>query len=517
MLMKINRSLLFRILLLVPAILSLSAGFTSCGNSNSANTPLTVLSITGGNVSVQKSGSGSWIDGKEGLTMTKGDRIKTDSGGKAVITFFDGSIIELNGDTEISLDELIAKSASSPKTIKIGQKIGETTSTIVKLVDPASKYEINTQSGVAAVRGSKMFVKVASDNTTSVYNLEGSISFTAQGNTVLIPVGSGSSAKPGEVPSAPQPGLPSGIGTSGVTSGLISVSSLTGWQQTNLQLNAGDKFYVEYRGGSWSVNIHGYPYVGPLGLPADIDNKVDNGSKITVSVPYGYLIGKVGSGNVINIGNKGGPFTADASGFLSLRMNDGDKTLGDNDGAITVAVRAIVYSALHDFSTTNGNPNGNWSYGWMPADFSKFNIYSAHGAFMWYGNIGRDLTPYIWNNTGDLTNGVPPGLGSTNGIASGVPTGWLSLHPGPGTEPSVLRWTAPVAGSVHVTGQFLAGDSGIMTVAVRHNSQEVWKATNSGSFDLNIKISEGDNVDFAVYGGYGYGNTPISATISYGN
>jgi len=47
--MKINRSLLFRILLLVPAILSLSAGFTSCGNSGS-NTPLTVLSITGGNV-----------------------------------------------------------------------------------------------------------------------------------------------------------------------------------------------------------------------------------------------------------------------------------------------------------------------------------------------------------------------------------------------------------------------------------------------------------------------------------
>jgi len=53
------------------------------------------------------------------------------------------------------MDELIAKSASSPKTIKIGQKIGETTSTIVKLVDPASKYEIDTQSGVAAVRGSK--------------------------------------------------------------------------------------------------------------------------------------------------------------------------------------------------------------------------------------------------------------------------------------------------------------------------------------------------------------------------
>jgi len=73
---------------------------------------------------VQKSGSGSWSDGKEGMTLSKGDRIKTDSGNTASITFFDGSVIELNGGTEISLDELTAKSASTNKKIEIGQKIG---------------------------------------------------------------------------------------------------------------------------------------------------------------------------------------------------------------------------------------------------------------------------------------------------------------------------------------------------------------------------------------------------------
>jgi len=232
-------------------------------------------------------------------------------------------------------------------------------------------------------------------------------------------------------------------------------------------------------------------------------------------VPYGYLLGKVGSGKEILIGNKGGPFTADVSGFLSLRINDIDSTLGDNDGAITVNLRATVYSAVDEFSTTNENPNGSWSYGWMPTDFSKFNAYSAHGTFMWYGDLGSDLTPYVWINTGDLTNGVPPGITSTNGIASGVPTGWLSLHPGPGAEPSVLRWIAPVTGDVHVTGQFLAGDRGSMTVSIHHNNLQIWHATDSGSFDLNIKIAAGDTIDFLVYGGYGYGNTPISAVISY--
>ena len=492
-----TRSVLCRVLFLISIIMPLLLGISACG-TNAANTPLTVLSITGGNVLVQKAGSSSWVNGKEGSTLVKGEKIKTDAGGKAAITFFDGSIIELNGGTEISLDELNSKSTTSPKIIKIGQKIGETTSTIVKLVDPASKYDIDTPSGVATVRGSKMFVRVTSDGATNVYNIEGAISLTAQGKEVMIPVGSVSSVKPGEVPSAPQPGTPPGIGASN----MASISSRTGWQQTGLYLKSGDKFYVEYAGGSWTVNIHGYPYVGLDGLPLDIDKKVDNSSKIAVSVPYGYLLGKVGSGNVIIIGNKGGPFTADASGFLSLRMNDGDATLGDNDGAITVTLRTTTYSALDEYSTSNGNPNVSWAYGWMPTDFSKFNIYTTHTSFQWYGPLGSDLTPCIWLNS--------------NNLGYGVPNGWLSLHPGPGTEPSVLRWTAPVAGNIHVTGEFLAGDGGIMQVAIRHNNQQIWNATDAGKFDLNIKVVDGDTIDFAVYGGYGFGNTPISATISYG-
>jgi hypothetical protein len=120
-----------------------------------------------------------------------------------------------------------------------------------------------------------------------------------------------------------------------------SISSTTGWQQTAQYLNAGDKFYVDYRGGSWSVDYKNFPYVGPGGYSADIDNTIAPGSnaKIDTSVPYGYLLGKVGNGKEILIGNKGGPFTADVNGFLSLRINDIDSALGYNDGAITVALR----------------------------------------------------------------------------------------------------------------------------------------------------------------------------------
>jgi hypothetical protein len=139
----------------------------------------------------------------------------------------------------------------------------------------------------------------------------------------------------------------------------------------------------------------------------------------------------------------------------------------------------------------------------MPTNFSTFNIYTTHNSYQWYGPQGGDRTPSIWINNGDP--------------AYGVPTGWLSLHPGPDMEPSVLRWTAPIAGNIHVTGQFLTGDGGIMKVAVRHKNEMIWTATDSGSFDLETKVATGETIDFVVYGGYGFGNTPVSAAIFYGN
>jgi hypothetical protein len=345
-----TRSSLFKIIFLVPVLFSLMLGISSCATKVAAFTPLTVLSIVGGNVEIQQPGATSWTNGKEGITLEAGDKVKTDAGATATITFFDGSTIELNSSTEISLDELLSKSSTSPKTIKIGQTIGETSSSIVKLVDPASRYEVDTQAGVAAVGGSKMVVTVATDGTTGVYNLEGIISFTAQGQEVMIPVGSVSTATPGQVPSTPQPGTPPLINAAGVT----SIFSQTGWQRTALYLNAGDKFYVDYSGGSWTVDYKNFPYVGPAGYTADIDKTIAPGYKVDASEPYGYLLGEVGNGKEIRIGDNSGPFTADASGFLSLRINDSDPTLRDNDGAITVSLRGTATAA----ATINGN-NGN--------------------------------------------------------------------------------------------------------------------------------------------------------------
>ncbi|WP_172452664.1 PEP-CTERM sorting domain-containing protein [Chromatium okenii] len=177
--------------------------------------------------------------------------------------------------------------------------------------------------------------------------------------------------------------------------------------------------------------------------------------------------------------------------------------------SVTTVKATTIWDPVTEFSINNGNPNGVWSYGWMPTNFSSFNPYTNVRPTTpypgWYrpGSSGEYLTPTIMrNDSGTQAWGVAPGQ--------------LTLHPGRSYEPSVLRWTAPanITGSVTIQGLFLAGDSGQMQVDVRRNGVEIWQAQDHGAFDLVANVVSGDTLDFAVYGGWAYGNTPLAALLT---
>jgi hypothetical protein len=90
-----------RFLILIPVFLSVFLGAASCGSEVAAFSPLTVLSGINGVVLIQRPGASDWINAKEGTTLEAGDKIKTDTGAKASITFLDGSMIDLNGGIDI--------------------------------------------------------------------------------------------------------------------------------------------------------------------------------------------------------------------------------------------------------------------------------------------------------------------------------------------------------------------------------------------------------------------------------
>jgi hypothetical protein len=166
--------------------------------------PQTILSLTGGDVFIKRAGTDTWVLAGVGTTLQAGDYIKAASGAHAEITFFEGSTIELQGDTQISLSE-ISLSATGSTTIHLSQYFGETVSRVKQLTDAESSYEIETQAAVAAVRGSTMIVTVEEDGTTTVTNVEGNIWVSAQGTDVAVPEGMQSTTKPGETPGEPEP------------------------------------------------------------------------------------------------------------------------------------------------------------------------------------------------------------------------------------------------------------------------------------------------------------------------
>jgi Leucine-rich repeat (LRR) protein len=188
-----GKKLLPRLVLLI----LLASTLTGCGSSPST---LTILSIAEGSVSVMKSGSASWMEAEVGMSLGVGDSIKTSDDSSAEITFFDGSTIELRAGTEIEIASLEISTDTGTTTITLQQTIGTTISRVTKLLDPASRYEVETPTGVVAVRGTVVQVHVTEDGTTWVVNLEGETWVTGEGAELQIADGQQCVVRPEQPP-----------------------------------------------------------------------------------------------------------------------------------------------------------------------------------------------------------------------------------------------------------------------------------------------------------------------------
>ncbi len=176
--------------------LILSVGLTGCGQPDT----LTMVSITGEDISVMKEGTASWVEAEVGMSLGPGYIIKSGNNSSAEITFLDGSTIELQAGTEIEVVLLNISTETDSSTIRLKQTIGSIIFRVTKIIDPASRYEVETPTGVVAVRGSAMQVYVIEDGTTWVCNLEGEIWAIAQGVELQIPEGQCCIIRPTEAP-----------------------------------------------------------------------------------------------------------------------------------------------------------------------------------------------------------------------------------------------------------------------------------------------------------------------------
>lgn len=165
------------------------------------------------------------------------------------------------------------------------------------------------------------------------------------------------------------------------------------------------------------------------------------------------------------------------------------------------------YSTSTAFSNLN-NPNGVWSYGFKSTVTGTFTAYTKsfnYGTYnSWYNVF--DNPSFMYNYSNSTVYGVAPKESS--------------LHPGSSGEISVLRWTAPQAGTLSIKGSFKAGDTGAVDVYILKNTTTLFSKTSTlitESYDQTTTVAIGDTVDFQVgnAGNFTSDSTPIDGVITY--
>jgi branched-chain amino acid transport system substrate-binding protein len=183
------------VFVIIASLLMIGLVLPGCGSS-----ALTIFSVTEGNVYVMKARAADWIEAQVGMSLEPGDRVKTGDNSSAKITFFEGSTVELQAGTEIEITSLDISTGTGSTTIILEQTIGSIIFRVTKIIDPASRYEVETPTGTVAVRGSAVEVYVIEDGTTWATNLEGDIRAIAQGVELQIPEEGRCIIRPGQPP-----------------------------------------------------------------------------------------------------------------------------------------------------------------------------------------------------------------------------------------------------------------------------------------------------------------------------
>jgi hypothetical protein len=137
------------------------------------------------------------------MKLYAGDSVKTGGNGTTEVIFFEGSIMEVEADSETLVSEMTIAPNTGSTSIRLQQIVGHTVNRVQKLVDSSSKYEVDTPAGSAVVRGTAFKSYVRDDGYTAIYCDEGSVWFTSGGVTVVVNEGEESSATPGGIPSLP--------------------------------------------------------------------------------------------------------------------------------------------------------------------------------------------------------------------------------------------------------------------------------------------------------------------------
>lgn len=185
------------------AFVLVATGFIAVFFAGPAQARSSTLTVLEGQVLVRH-GAGEFAPIDDGDLVSGGDTLRTAANSRGVLTLFDGTTIEIEPETEMTVTQLRG-TASGDKIVELSQAIGRTWHVVTHLASPRSSYEIKTRFGSAAVRGTAFQVAVLADGTMTTTTTEGDVAVSADGAEVHVLAGQSTTVVPGSPPPPPRP------------------------------------------------------------------------------------------------------------------------------------------------------------------------------------------------------------------------------------------------------------------------------------------------------------------------
>lgn len=139
-----------------------------------------------GKAEVQRGGSLIWAPAMLRMSLTSGDRIATEEGSEVEIKLDDGSVLKMKDKSLLVIERMDRQKKPLITVTRLQALSGKILGCIRKLSSKESKFEINTPTAVAGIRGTVFAVFVEGDST-ELDVVQGQVAVSGQvGREVLV-------------------------------------------------------------------------------------------------------------------------------------------------------------------------------------------------------------------------------------------------------------------------------------------------------------------------------------------
>ena len=182
------------------------------------------------------------------------------------------------------------------------------------------------------------------------------------------------------------------------------------------------------------------------------------------------------------------------------------------------------FDAAKDFSIKE-NPAKPWAYGWAKKPGDAFHLFTKKSSDKTFPTI------HAWKSGKAPAIAIHTGESTLHPTGTTLRPGQLWMHPGPGGECAIIRWTTARGGAITISGAFSGvsgyGGTAVATtdVHVYHNKKEVFGSSvnlqgqgNESPFEVKATVQTGDAIYFVVgtgNGTYYSDSTGLDAVIDY--